>query len=150
MRRVDPWSVVKVSALFYLAMSCVALVAGTILWLGATATGVRGNVETFVADLIASKDFRLSGPNLLRLGAISSATLVVLGTGANLVMITLYNLIGDLIGGVTVVVAPVAEVKRDGSAELEVAEAELSGRNGRPGAVPIGRSPDPTGTRRSP
>jgi hypothetical protein len=148
---VDPWSVLKVSVLFYLTMSCVALVAGTVLWLGATATGVRGNIETFVADLIVSKDFHLSGPNLLRLAAICSACLVVVGSGANLLMVTLYNLISDLIGGVTVVVGPVSRTDATRPAEVRdgARESDVTARNGRLGTRPGRPARDPTGTQSS-
>lgn len=79
------------------------LVAGLVLWAAATATGLRENIEKFIGDLIASDDFRILGPTMLRASILGGLVLVVLGTGANVLFAVLYNLISDVIGGITVV-----------------------------------------------
>lgn len=93
----------KFSVLLFAALYLVVLVAGLVLWAGATATGLRGNVEEFIGDLIASEDFRILGPTMLRASIVGGLVLVVLGTGANVLFAVLYNLISDVIGGITVV-----------------------------------------------
>jgi hypothetical protein len=102
-RRIEPWTVLKFSVLLFATLYLVIMVAGLALWAAATATGVRGNVEKFVGDLIASDDFHLLGPTVMRASAVGGAVLVVMGTGANVLLAVLYNLISDVVGGVIVV-----------------------------------------------
>ena len=135
-RKIDTWSVFRVSVLFYFALYCVLLVAGVILWAAASATGLRENVESFIADLIASGKFQFVGGELFRASAIGGAVLVVLGAGANVLLAVLYNLISEVVGGVSLVVeevvpraapaepAPAVEVK-PAPPKILVPEAEL-------------------------
>ena len=102
-RRFDLWSVLRFSLLFYLCMFLILLVAGIVLWLVATITGVRGNIENFISDLIASK-FHFLGLQLLRGSAIGGLLLVIIGSGFNVLMALLYNLISDVVGGVEITV----------------------------------------------
>ncbi len=94
----------RVSVLFYFALYCVLLVAGVILWAAASATGLRGNVESFIADLIASGKFQFVGSELFRAAAIGGVVLVVLGSAANVLLAVLYNLISEVVGGIKFVV----------------------------------------------
>jgi hypothetical protein len=96
--------VFRVSVLFYFALYCVLLVAGAILWAAASATGLRGNVESFIADLIASGKFEFVGAELFRAAAFGGAVLVVLGAAANVLLAVLYNLISEVVGGISLVV----------------------------------------------
>ncbi len=89
---------------FYAAVYCILLVAAVLLWMAATATGLRDNIEKVIADLIASGKFHFVGWELFRAGAVGGAMLVVLGTATNVLLVVLYNLISDLVGGVSIVV----------------------------------------------
>ncbi|MGI8806382.1 MAG: DUF3566 domain-containing protein [Acidimicrobiales bacterium] len=102
-RRVEPWTVLKFSVLLFATLYLVILVAGLVLWAAATATGLRENIEKFIGDLIASDDFRILGPTMLRASIVGGLVLVVMGTGANVLLAVLYNLISDVIGGIAVV-----------------------------------------------
>ena len=104
LRRVDPWSVFKLSMVFYLCVCLVLLVAGVVLWLGASAVGVVGNVESFFQDA-GFDGFTFSPGLLLRGFAIGGLILVVAGTVANLLLATLFNLMSDVVGGVRVTLA---------------------------------------------
>jgi hypothetical protein len=95
--------VLKFSVLLFATLYLVFLVAGLVLWAAATATGLRENIEKFIGDLIASDDFKILGPTMMRASAVGGLVLVVLGTGANVLFTVLYNLISDVIGGITVV-----------------------------------------------
>jgi len=99
-RRVDPWTVLKFSVLLYLSMYFVILVAGIVLWGVATATGVRGNIESFVGQLIASDNFKFEAGQILRSSVIGGALLVMVGSAANILMAVLFNLISDVVGGI--------------------------------------------------
>lgn len=101
-RRIEPWTVLKFSVLLYLTMYLVILVAGVVLWAVATTTGLRGNIEKFIGQLIASDTFTLLGPTVAKASVLGGAVLVVMGSGANVLLTVLYNLIADVIGGVVV------------------------------------------------
>ncbi len=100
--RVDPVSVLKLSALFYLCLCLALFIAGVLLWTGARASGLVANVESFM-DELGFTDFRLQTGQLLGASALASVVLVVAGSTANLLMALLYNLIGDVVGGLKVV-----------------------------------------------
>ncbi len=136
-RRIDIRSIFKLSIIFYASLSCVVLVAAMLLWGVATVSGVRSNVEQFVGDLVVAEDFRLVGTKMLELGGVLGLALVVLGTAANLVMATLYNLISDMVGGLSVVVEA-SRVHAGPPDSVDGAEADRRPSR-RPEAVPRGR-----------
>jgi hypothetical protein len=104
LRRIEPWTVLRFSMLFYASLLVVFLVAGILLWAVASLTGVVDNVETFIKDLFALDSFQFVGFELLLGTVLGGAVLVVLGTGLNMLMAVLYNLVSDVVGGVEVMV----------------------------------------------
>lgn len=137
-RRVDPWSVFKVSLVFYVAMYCILVVAGVLLWSAATATGFRANVEDFIAGLIESGEFRFVASELFRASVIGGAILAAMGTGANVLFAVLYNLISDVVGGIVGVVE-----EKPGRRALERADAE-GGDSEAPAPAPSPPAPELT------
>ena len=99
LRRIDPWTVLKFSLVLYASLYLVLLVAAVTLWAAASVTGLRGSVESFVGDLVASKDFRFKGGELFRASLIGGTLMVLLGSGVTVLFSVLHNLISDLIGG---------------------------------------------------
>lgn len=100
--RIDPVSVLKLSALFYLSLSLALFIAGVLIWTTAQASGLIGNIESFM-DELGFTDFRLQTSQLLGASVLASAVLVAAGSVANLLMALLYNLLGDVVGGLKVV-----------------------------------------------
>ena len=98
LRHLDPWSVLKLSLVYYTAVFLVILVAGVLLWAGAEAVGVIGNFESFMVD-IGFEDYELLPRQLLSGVALGGLVLVVAGTFANVLMTALFNLMGDVVGG---------------------------------------------------
>jgi hypothetical protein len=98
-RRVDAWSVLKISFVFFIVMYLVLLVAGVLLWAFAVGTGTIDNVENFIEQLFALDSFSFVGEQILRASAIGGALLVVAGTFTTTVLAVLFNLISDLVGG---------------------------------------------------
>lgn len=126
-RKIDTWSVLKVSALFFLSLVLVLLIAGIILWAAGSSVGAIGSVEKFMRA-IGFEDFRFVGTQLLRGFTAAGLVLVLLGTGLSVLIAVIYNLISDVVGGI----------------ELTVLEEDL-----RPVAAPTrvaatNRSPSPT------
>ena len=98
LRRMDPWSVLKLSIVYYLAVFLVILVAGVLLWAGATSIGAIENIESFMVD-IGFDDFKFVGSQMLSGVALGGLVLVVAGTVANVILCALFNLMGDVTGG---------------------------------------------------
>jgi hypothetical protein len=123
-RRVDPWTVLRFSVFFYLSIFLVLLVAGIALWQVASVTGVRDNAEGFAGELVGAgpttdpaggatstsnsnssdNNFRFEGGRILQASALGGLVLVVVGTGANVLLVVLYNLISDVVGGIEMTV----------------------------------------------
>ena len=103
-RRFDPWSVARVSMLFYLCLFGVLLVTTIVLWLGAVVTGVLGNLEHFLRDA-GFENFRFLPGQLLAAFTVGGVVLVAAGTVANVLLAALYNLIVDVVGGIRMSVA---------------------------------------------
>ena len=111
LRRVEPWSVFKLSLLFYLCVSLALLVAGVALWIGASAAGVVGNIESFFQEA-GFENFEFAAGQLLRGFTVGSLILVVAGTVANMLMASLFNLMSDVVGGVRVTLTEDLHAKR--------------------------------------
>ena len=102
-RRIDTWSVLKVSALFFFTFTLVLVLAGVLLWTAGSVLGAVESVESFM-QAIGFEDFRFVGTQLLRGFIAAGLVIVVLGTGFSVLMAVVYNLISDLVGGIQLTV----------------------------------------------
>ena len=118
-RHVDPWSVLKISLLFYFCLFIVFMVAGVVLWNIASAAGTIKDIEGFFKDAGAFQTFSFDGFTIFRATFLIGLILVVAGTGINVLLAVLFNLISDLVGGVRFTVI------EEESARPIPAEAEL-------------------------
>jgi hypothetical protein len=148
-RTIETWSVFKVSIVFYTVLYCVLLVAGVLLWAAATTTGLRHNVEKFIADLIASGKFHFVADELFRAAAIGGGVLVVMGTATNVLLAVLYNLISEVVGGLSFVVEerPARRGRRQPAPVVEpapVPEADLKQPRRSPERTPTAARPRPS------
>jgi hypothetical protein len=125
---IDPWSVFKVSVLFYFCLGLIILVAGTLLYNGGRRVGTIDQVESFVTRMgaygqcVAQADvpegaefetdedkcdegqvlvggFQLDDGTLFRAAAIGGTILVVAGSIGNVLLTVLLNLLNELTGG---------------------------------------------------
>jgi hypothetical protein len=134
---IDPWSVFKISALFYLSLGLIILVAGTLLYNAGRSVGTVDQVESFVtrmgaygtctakAELPAGTEFEedddcaegqvlvggfeIDDGTLFKAAAIGGAILVTAGSIGNVLLTVLINLLNELTGGLrhTIVKEPV-------------------------------------------
>lgn len=100
--RVEPWSVFRFSLYFYASMLLIAVIAGTLLWVVASMAGLIDNTEDVIAELFALEFFTFRPGVILRSTLLGGIVMVLVGTGANVVMAVLYNLIAEVSGGVEV------------------------------------------------
>jgi hypothetical protein len=101
-RHIDPWSVLKLSLLFYACLFVVFMVAGTLLWNLAGAAGTIASIESFIKDIGAFKTFSFSGGTIFRASFLAGLILVIAGSGLNVLLTVLFNLISDLVGGIRI------------------------------------------------
>jgi hypothetical protein len=103
-RRLDLWSVLKISLCFYLCGLAVTMVAGIVLWVIASSVGVVTNVEEFMGDLLSAKDFKFLSAQILEGATLVGLVLVILLVIVTMVAAAFYNLFAELIGGIEIVV----------------------------------------------
>ncbi len=103
-RRLEPWSILKMSLLFYTGMWLAFLTALFVLWMGAASVGVVRNIEDFF-DSVGFTDFRFEPARLLVGSVLFALVVVVVGTVANVIGAMLYNLIAEVLGGIRIVVS---------------------------------------------
>jgi Transmembrane domain of unknown function (DUF3566) len=141
---ISPWSVFKVSALFYLCVALIVVVAGTLLYNAGRSVGTIDQFESFITrmgaygecvptaevpeDAVFETDekcdegevlvggFTVDDGALFRAAAIGAAILVVAGSIGNVLLTVLLNLLNELTGGVrhTVIREPVPRPARAG------------------------------------
>lgn len=103
-RRVDLWTVLKISICFYLTGLIVMLFSGVVLWWIASAVGIIENLEDFVGELMNSNDFRFLSWEVLRAGTLVGLVLVCLMVVVTVIAAAFYNLFAELMGGVEITV----------------------------------------------
>lgn len=103
-RRIDTWTVLKVSFVFYLCVLGMIIIAGVILWNLAAAFGLIHSIDKSVRSLFAYKTYQLHPMAVLKYTVAAGAGLTIIGTAFNVLAAAVYNLISDVIGGIQLVV----------------------------------------------
>jgi Transmembrane domain of unknown function (DUF3566) len=101
-RKVGPWSVLKLSFLFYLCVMAVFLGAMVILYGILSAVGALDSLTRLIRDLFADQSFEIHGDWLFTRGLMIGLGMVVLWTLINVFVVFLYNLLSDIVGGIEV------------------------------------------------
>ena len=101
-RKVAPWSVLKVSFLFYACIMVVILGALIILYGVLGAIGAIQNVEDLIRELFSDETFQIRGDWLFTRGVAVGLLMVVLWSLINVFVALLYNLLSDIVGGIEV------------------------------------------------
>jgi hypothetical protein len=117
-RKIDTWSVLRLSLLFYLALLLTFLVAGVILWQVASTVGITDNLIKLIKKLGDFSSYKINGGVILKDAAIAGLILAVFGGFLNALVCILYNLISDVVGGI----------------RLEMFDEELPAGRGRAGS----------------
>jgi len=104
-RKVSPWSVFRMSVVFYLCLMLVLLGAGMILYGMLGAMGALDSTTRLIRDLFADQTFAINGGWLFTRGLALGLLMVVVWSLVNVFVAFLYNLISDLVGGIEVTLA---------------------------------------------
>ena len=99
-RHVDPWSVLKLSLMFFTCLFIVLLVAGILLWHLAASAGTITKVEDFIAEAGAFTTFKFNGQKIFQASVLAGLVMVIVASGFSVLMAVLFNLISDLVGGI--------------------------------------------------
>lgn len=102
-RHIDPWSVFRVTLVFHFVLYLTLLLAGVLLWNVANATGTVDNVERFM-ESFGWDTFQFQGGELFHQAWVLGLFAVVGMTGVAVLGVTTFNLITDLVGGITMTV----------------------------------------------
>jgi len=100
LRHVEPWSVLKISLVFYFCVWGLVVISTRMLWSAAENAGTIDKIESFVEDLFTLEMFEFDTSQILRVFTLGGLVLVVGGTGLTVLLVVLFNLISDLMGGV--------------------------------------------------
>jgi Transmembrane domain of unknown function (DUF3566) len=103
-KRVDPWSVLKLSLFYYSIFFFVWLIGTAMLFSFVESTGLFELIEDFGDGMefehLATFEITLGG--VLKWATYIGAGLVLLGSVVNVVLAFLYNLGSDIVGGISV------------------------------------------------
>ncbi|MDZ7677630.1 MAG: DUF3566 domain-containing protein [Acidimicrobiales bacterium] len=111
-RRIDPWSVLKVSLLFYLCVWVMAMVAVVLLWGVAVGSGTVASLESFIAEFLAFEEFRFNGDQLFQIFALGGLIGAFVTTAVTAILAVVFNLIADLTGGIRFTVVEEESARR--------------------------------------
>lgn len=114
LRRIEPWSALKVSLVLYLSLFIVALAVAVALWMAGRQSGLLGNLEELIEDIAGYQEdsFRFKDGDLLRLTAVVGPIFVVLASFVTVAGVTLYNLTARLFGGLEVTLTDSDDLRR--------------------------------------
>ena len=107
-RKVDPWSVLKMAFLLSVALGIVTVVAAIVLWTVLDLTGIFDQVDSLLGTLAGSEGGGFELKKVASLGQVASfATIiavvnVVLLTALSMLSAVLYNISATLVGGIGV------------------------------------------------
>ncbi len=102
-RRVDPWSVLKLSVIFYFVFLLVVMLGLAVFWSVVLRIGILDTLTGFLDDLQLT--LVINGSNIARALFLVGLLNVVLWTGINVFLAFLYNLVADLLGGMRIEMA---------------------------------------------
>ena len=106
-RKFDPWTVLKVSIVFYAVMAVAFVLGLVILWAVVNNAGIPQAIEDFgkkITLLEADAELFADGERYLRVAVFLGVVWTVLLTGLTTLAALMYNLISDIVGGIEVVV----------------------------------------------
>ena len=97
-RKIDPWTVLKVSLVFNVIAGLVFVLGMWVMW----SIAVQRGIPNGIADIFESLTLTVTidGPLYFRAMSLLTVIMVVVATAAMTLGAVLYNLISDLVGGV--------------------------------------------------
>jgi prepilin signal peptidase PulO-like enzyme (type II secretory pathway) len=167
-RKIDPWTVLKVSIVFNAIMALVTVLGLVVFWSVFVNAGIPDRINDLALTIGLENGITFDGAVYFRIAVLLAIVGTILMTGLFTLGAVVYNLISDLVGGVEFVVLEEtgAAVPASRRVKLPVTVAPVEGGKGRgvrslpkvaplvPSAPPVDgeptRVPEPTvATRRT-
>ncbi len=101
-RRIEPWSLLKFSLLFYFCVMLIFLFGTAILYWILGALGVLESLASFIGGLYGDDAFQFNGTWIFTWLFILGIIGVVAWSLINVCVAFLYNLVSDIVGGVQI------------------------------------------------
>ncbi len=103
-RKIDPWTVLKVSFVFNAIMALVFVLGTVIFWSVFVNAGIPDRINELALLVGLENGITLDGPVYFRMVVLLAVIGTILMTGFFTLGAVIYNLISDLVGGIEVVV----------------------------------------------
>ena len=103
LRRVNAWSVLRVSLLFYFCVMVILVFALSIVYWVLGIMGVLNSVSDLLTNILGesgSSNYIINGQWLFFRALVIGAAWVVIWSLVNMLLALLYNLIADVVGGI--------------------------------------------------
>lgn len=101
-RKIDPWTVLKVSLVFNALIGLAFVLGSVVFWSVFVNAGIPEKISELAEALTLS--FNPDGPTYFRIVLLLGVIWTILATGFATLAALLYNLISDIVGGIEVVV----------------------------------------------
>ena len=107
LRRVNAWSVLRVSLLFYFCVMVILVFALAIVYWVLGVMGVLNSVSDVLSNILGSgnTNYLINGQWLFFRALVIGAAWVVIWSLVNMLLALLYNLIADVVGGIRITLA---------------------------------------------
>lgn len=103
-RKVDPWTVLKVSLVFNAMMALVFVLGTVVFWAIFVNAGIPGRINELALLIGLENGINLDGPTYFRIVLLLASIGTIMMTGFFTLGAVIYNLISDLVGGVEFIV----------------------------------------------
>jgi hypothetical protein len=103
-RKIDPWTVLKVSLIFNVVMALATVLGTVIFWAVFVNAGIPERVNDWAVLIGIENGVTFDGAIYFRIVALLAVVGVVMMTGLFTLGAVVYNLISDLVGGIELVV----------------------------------------------
>ncbi len=103
LRRLDPWSVLKFSVLFYLCLMLISLLVFAMIWFVLVNMGVFEEVSRFAGNF--NLELTFPAGTVFRWYILIGLFGVVVWSVVTMLLTLLFNLVNDVTGGIEVVLA---------------------------------------------
>lgn len=104
LRKIDPWTVLKVSLVFNAIMALVSVLGTIIFWSVFVNAGIPERINELALLIGLENGITLDGPTYFRVVLLLAVAGTIMLTGFFTLAAVVYNLISDLVGGVEVIV----------------------------------------------
>jgi hypothetical protein len=143
-RKVDPWTALKVSALVWAVLGLAIVLGMVIFWSVLERAGIPARITEFMVEITLIEEGAQPFANteqFLRFLVFATVTWWVVMTGLTVAGAIIYNLVSDVVGGLEVVV--LEETLNPVIAPAQILHAPVDYRSGNGGA-PIDHADVPT------